>query len=146
MKMRINLFVTTFVMMLNVSFAHAVDDPPPENLANLVATALANNPELKSSQYRWQMFANKAKQASALEDPMFMFKLQNMLVREPFVFNKDPQSAKVIGITQQLPFWGKRALKQEVAQYEAESYKWASEERKLELTRMVKAPTIIQFV
>lgn len=111
---------------------------PAEDLATLVATAIANNPELKSSQARWKMFANKAKQASALEDPMFMFKLQNMLAREPLVFNKDPQSSKVIGISQQLPFWGKRAIKQEVAQYEAESYKWAIEERKLELTRMVK--------
>jgi outer membrane protein, heavy metal efflux system len=111
---------------------------PDEDLSHLVASALANNPELKSSQARWQMFANKAKQASALEDPMFMFKLQNMLAREPFVFNKDPQSAKVIGISQQLPFWGKRAIRQEVAQYEAESYKWTIEERKLELTRMVK--------
>ncbi len=109
-----------------------------ENLSQLVTTAVTNNPELKSSQAKWQMFASKAKQASALEDPMFMFKLQNMLAREPFVFNKDPQSAKVIGISQQLPFWGKRALRQEVAQYEAESYKWAIEERKLELTRMVK--------
>ena len=111
---------------------------PTEDLAGLVTTAIANNPELKSSQARWQMFANKAKQASALEDPMFMFKLQNMLAREPFVFNKDPQSAKVIGISQQLPFWGKRAIKQEVAQYEADSYKWAIEERRLELKRMVK--------
>ncbi len=111
---------------------------PTENLSQLVTTAVTNNPELKSSQARWQMFASKARQAGALEDPMFMFKLQNMLAREPFVFNKDPQSAKVIGISQQLPFWGKRVLKQEVAQYEAESYKWAIEERKLELTRMVK--------
>ena len=111
---------------------------PAEDLANHIATAVANNPELKSSQARWQMFVNKAKQAGTLEDPMFMFKLQNMLAREPLVFNKDPQSAKVIGISQQLPFWGKRALKQDVAQYEAESYKWAIEERKLELTRMVK--------
>jgi outer membrane protein TolC len=111
---------------------------PTEVLAHLVDTALANNPELKSSQARWQMYASKAKQASTLEDPMFMFKLQNMLVREPFVFNKDPQSARVIGISQQLPFWGKRALRQEVAQFEAESYKWSIEERKLELARMVK--------
>ncbi len=111
---------------------------PAEELASLVAAAIADNPELKSSQSRWRMFANKAKQAGALEDPMFMFKLQNMLAREPFVFNKDPQSAKVIGISQQLPFWGKRAIKQEEAQHEAESYKWAIEERKLELTRMVK--------
>src|SRR5512138_145748 len=137
MNMRIGLLVIAPIIALNVSFAHAAD-APPENIANLVASALANNPELKSSQSRWQMFANRAKQASALEDPMFMFKLQNMLAREPFVFNKDPQSAKVVGISQQIPFWGKRALREEVARYEGESYKWAVEERKLELARMVK--------
>lgn len=112
---------------------------PSEDLTRLIDTALSNNPELKSSQARWKMFASKAKQASALEDPMFMFKLQNLLAREPFSLGgKDPQTAKVIGISQQLPFWGKRAIKQEVAEYEAESYKWTIEERKLELARMVK--------
>ncbi|KKU13741.1 MAG: Outer membrane efflux protein, partial [Parcubacteria group bacterium GW2011_GWC2_45_7] len=38
----------------------------------------------------------------------------------------------------QLPFWGKRAIKQEIAQYEADSYRWSIEERRLELKRMVK--------
>ena len=133
----------SFALLLLLSLSPAMAWPeevklPAEDLTGLVATAIANNPELKSSQGRWQMFSNKARQASALEDPMLMFKLQNMLAREPFVFNKDPQSAKVVGISQQLPFWGKRALKQEVAQYEAESYRWAIEERKLELARMVK--------
>lgn len=113
-------------------------EAPGNELATLVATALADNPELKSSQARWQMYVNKAKQAASFDDPMVMLKLQNMLVREPFVFNKDPQSAKVIGISQQIPFWGKRAIKQEIADYEAESYSWSIEERKLELTRMVK--------
>jgi cobalt-zinc-cadmium efflux system outer membrane protein len=111
---------------------------PAEDLPTLVSMALANNPELKSSESRWQMFASKVKQASALEDPMIMLKLQNMMIREPFMFNKDPQSAKVIGISQQLPFWGKRALREKVAFNEAESYKWAFEERKLEIARMVK--------
>ena len=133
--------LVAFQMLLSLSSAvtwAGETKVPVEDLPQLVASAVANNPELKSSQSRWQMFASKAKQASALEDPMFMFKLQNMLAREPLVFNKDPQSAKVIGISQQLPFWGKRAIRQEVAQFEAESYKWAIEERKLELTRMVK--------
>ncbi len=112
---------------------------PTEDLALLVTTAVASNPELKSSQSKWQMFVNRAKQASSLEDPMFMFKLQNLVAREPFSFGgSDPQTAKVIGISQQLPFWGKRAIKQEIANFEAESYKWSIEERKLELTRMVK--------
>ena len=111
---------------------------PAENLTALVAVAVTNNPELKASESRWQMFASKVKQAGALDDPMVMFKIQNTPAREPLVFNKDPQSAKVIGISQQLPFWGKRGLRRDVARYEADSYRWAFEERKLELTRMVK--------
>ncbi|HIJ96437.1 MAG TPA: TolC family protein [Desulfuromonadales bacterium] len=132
-------YLLIFIFSLYViPAAHAADKSPVENLHTLVETALSNNPELKSSQARWQMFSSKARQAAALEDPMFMFKLQNMLAREPFVFSKDPQSAKVIGISQQLPFWGKRAIRQEVAQHEAESYRWSIAERKLELARMVK--------
>ncbi|MBT0663046.1 TolC family protein [Geobacter pelophilus] len=137
-----NLRSLVFLMLLALSPVVAWSEEvklPAEDLATLVSSAVANNPELKSSQAKWQMFANKAKQASSLEDPMFMFKLQNLVAREPFSFGgSDPQTAKVIGISQQLPFWGKRAIKQEVADYEAESYKWSIEERKLELTRMVK--------
>ncbi len=109
-----------------------------EDLSALVSKALANNPELKASEARWQMFASKSKQVKSLDDPMVMFKLQNMLTREPGVFNLDPTSAKVVAIYQQLPFWGKRAVREKVALNEAESYKWAFEERKLELTKMVK--------
>lgn len=136
-----SLHICALLMLLSLVPAMAWPEevkPPAGELASLVAAAVVNNPELKSSQARWQMFANKAKQASSLEDPMFMFKLQNMLAREPLVFNKDPQSAKVIGISQQLPFWGKRDIKQEIARYEADSYRWIVEERKLELVRMVK--------
>ena len=137
MKILLSQIAVLLLMQSPVSWA---DEPKTahEDLASLLTTALTNNPELKSSQSRWQMYTSKAKQASALEDPLFMFKLQSMPAREPFVFNKDPQSAKVIGISQQLPFWGKRALREEVAQFEAESYRWAIEERKLELARMVK--------
>ncbi len=111
---------------------------PVENLTSLISTAISNNPELKSSESRWQMFAGKAGQAGALDDPMFMVKMQNMPVRNPLVFNKDPQSAMVVGVSQQLPFWGKRDLRKKIALYEADSYKWAFEERKRELSRMVR--------
>ncbi len=111
---------------------------PAENLTALVTAAVTNNPELKASESRWQMFASRVKQAGALDDPMVMFKIQNTPASDPLVFNRDPQSAKVIGISQQLPFWGKRGLRRDIARYEADSYRWAFEERKLELTRMVK--------
>lgn len=128
-----------FLMFIFTTSSWADDSAKTtENLEALIANALANNPELKSSQSRWQMYTGKAKQSGALDDPMFMFKLQNLLARQPTALDKDPQTAKVIGISQQLPFWGKRDLRKEIANYEAESYRFAAEERKLELTRMVK--------
>lgn len=119
----------------------ADDRKPPadEQLPRLIAAALAENPELKASDARWKMFASKVQQAGSLDDPMLMFKLQNLLVRDPLSLGgRDPNTAKVVGISQQLPFWGKRSLREEVAQHEAEAYRWTVEERKLELTRMVK--------
>jgi outer membrane protein TolC len=131
-------FLAIFALFIFfTSVVHADDSATIEQIPALVNTALANNPELKSTQARWRMYVGKARQAGSLDDPMFMFKLQSMLANEPLVFNKDPQSAKVIGISQQLPFWGKRALREEMARYEAESFRWSIEERKLELRRMV---------
>jgi cobalt-zinc-cadmium efflux system outer membrane protein len=108
-----------------------------ESLPQLIATALTNNPELKASAARWQMFRNRIAQARTFDDPMLMLKIQNGIFNDPFNFRKDPMTQKVIGISQQLSFWGKRDLKGEVATKEAESYKWQVEERKLELRRMV---------
>jgi len=135
--MKLLSLLFTILAFTTSAFAAAPPRSPSENLPSLIDVALKNNPELKASQARWRMYTGKAKQAGSLDDPMFMFKLQSMLAREPLVFNKDPQSAKVIGISQQLPFWGKRALKEEMAGYEAESYRWQIEERRLELRRMV---------
>jgi outer membrane protein, heavy metal efflux system len=138
MKKRL-IFALLILLSLVPAFAWSAEmEVPAEDLSALVNAALNNNPELKASEARWQMFASKAKQAKALDDPMVMFRLQNMLTREPGVFNLDPTSAKVVGISQQIPFWGKRALREKVALSEAESYHWAFEERKLELTKMVK--------
>jgi outer membrane protein TolC len=111
---------------------------PTEDLASFVDAAVANNPELKSSKARWQMFRYRIDQASSFEDPMLMLKIQNGVVNDPFNFGKEPMTAKVIGISQKVPFWGKRGLKEEVATEEAESYRWTVEERKIELIRMVK--------
>ncbi|MDD2367393.1 MAG: TolC family protein [Desulfuromonadaceae bacterium] len=111
---------------------------PADTLPELFEQALANNPELKSSRARWQVYTDRVSQASALEDPMVMFKLQNLLARKPFSLGgNDPATAKVIGVSQQLPFWGKRANREEIATLEAESYRWRFEEQKLQLRRML---------
>ncbi|TLN01782.1 TolC family protein [bacterium] len=135
-----HLFVSVFSLsfLFFVNSASASETRPLEDLATMVATALSNNPELKASNARWEMFRSRIDQARALEDPMLMLKLQNWMVDEPFNSRVDPMTQRVIGISQQLPFWGKRDLRGEIASREAESYKWGVAERKLELVRMVK--------
>jgi outer membrane protein TolC len=116
----------------------AADQKPADELSKLVAVALADNPELKASDSRWRMYREKVAQASSFDDPMLMLKIQNGVLRDPFDFGRDSMTQKVVGISQQLPFWGKRRLKGDVARQESEVYRWTLEERKVELTRMVK--------
>lgn len=137
--MKLKAILTIFAALLGTAgLTHAAEPAGAESLPALVESALKENPELKSSAARWQMYTAKIKQSSSWEDPMIMLKMQNMVNRFPLSFNKDTATAKVVGITQQIPFPGKLALKAEIAGYEADSYRWQIEERKLDLTRMVK--------
>jgi outer membrane protein, heavy metal efflux system len=138
MKSRFTLLLLMFFLLSLSGPLLAEEARPAESLSRLISTSLANNPELKASDARWQMFREKIAQARSFEDPMLMLKLQNGVVTDPFNFGKEPMTSKVIGITQQIPFWGKRALRGEIAAREADSYHWTLEERKVELTRMVK--------
>lgn len=138
MKLSITAIILLLISLSVAGSALAGDAGPAENLSHLVSTALADNPELKASQARWEVFRSRIDQARSLEDPMLMLKIQNGLVGSPLNFRKDSMTQRVIGVSQQLPFWGKRALKGEVAEKEAESYRWTLEERRLELVRMVK--------
>jgi outer membrane protein TolC len=108
------------------------------DVEQLVAEALAANPDIEASEARWQMFANRVRQAGTLDDPMLMLKIQNGLIRDPLAFDRENMTSKVIGISQTFPFFGKRALQSEAAVLEAESARWTYEERKIELRRMVK--------
>jgi outer membrane protein, heavy metal efflux system len=135
--------IAAAVLAVLILFSSTLPLPAAEQAKNvdvpaLVAAALAGNPELKASDARWRMFREKISQASSFDDPMLMLKIQNGVVTDPLNFGKEPMTSKVIGISQQIPFWGKRGLKGEVAAKEAESYRWSVEERKLELIRMVR--------
>ena len=137
MKLRFTILFIVVLSLLVPQSVRSVELQDDEDLSRLVAIALAQNPELKESEARWQVFRNKIAQARSFEDPMLTLKIQNGIFTDPFNFRKDPMTQKVVGISQQLPFWGKRDLKGEVSTKEAESYRWQVEERKLELRRMV---------
>jgi outer membrane protein TolC len=138
-----NIFIRSLIVLLllaslSPSLSRAEESPEPARLAALVDEALANNPEIKASEARWQAFTQRVKQAGAFEDPMMMLKVQNALVRDPLNFRRDVMTAKVIGVSQELPFFGKRGLVKQLAERDAEVGRWEYEERKLVLARMVK--------
>ncbi|GFO61709.1 RND transporter [Geomonas silvestris] len=135
-------FVTTalLIALLAVRPVQAAEhhSTQTENLNLLIETALTGNPELKASASRWEMFKSRVKQAGSWEDPMLMLKIQNGIVTDPLNFTRDSMTQKVIGIAQQIPYFGKTALREEVALHEAEAQHFAHGERRLEITRMVK--------
>lgn len=129
-----------FILLICSALPVAAQTPPASvsTLDALVENALAQNPEIKAGEARWQAFVERARQAGTLEDPMLMFRIQNALIRDPLAFDRDPMTAKVIGVSQALPFFGKRALERRAAELDAEANRWVYEERKLELERMLR--------
>ncbi len=71
------------VSALLVAMATAVCAEPVDEL---VVLALQDNPEIKASTARWEMFTQKARQAGAFDDPMVMFGIKNGLIRDPSRF------------------------------------------------------------
>ncbi|MDR2551015.1 MAG: TolC family protein [Desulfobulbus sp.] len=109
-----------------------------EQLEALVNRAATGNPEILVSEEQWRMSVARARQAGVLDDPMLMLGVQNALIRDPFNFSRDAMTSKVVGISQKVPFFGKRDLMREEAGLESEVERWAVEERRLELRRLVK--------
>lgn len=133
-----HLLFLVFLLVCPVESLRAGQEQGAENLETLVAQAVANNPEVRSSAERWQMSMERARQAGVLDDPMMMLRIQNMPISDPLDFSRDTMTAKVIGISQKLPFYGKRDLMRQEAGFEAEADRWVVEERRIELRRMVK--------
>lgn len=138
MKTRIVLLALLVAGTLQAGFGQAAETKPTESLPELVKTALANNPEVAASSAHLRMLDYKAQQAGSLEDPMLMLKIQNGVITDPLNFRRDSMTQKVVGISQQLPWFGKRALRSDVARREAEASHWNREERILDIVRGVK--------
>ena len=135
------LSLSALLLCLPLSPAVAAASPAADDqgdLEQLVEFALANNPELRASEERWRMTVEKAAQAGALDDPMLMFELKNGLVRDPFNLNREAATAVAVGLSQTVPYFGKRDLQRQGAQQDAEVDRWRLEERRIELRRMVK--------
>ena len=103
----------------------------------LVAEALQNNPELRAAAKETEAAKQRVRPAGALEDPMLEAGLLNVPI-QPFRLNREDMTMKMLGLSQKLPYPGKRALREQVAAKDAESLKYGLRETSNRIVRDVK--------
>jgi outer membrane protein TolC len=106
-------------------------------LKELVAEALKGNPEIRVARSETQAAAQRIAPAGALDDPMFEMGLLNVPTTS-WRLNREEMTMKMIGLSQKLPWPGKRALRQEAAAKDAESSQHGYRETVNRVVREVK--------
>jgi outer membrane protein, heavy metal efflux system len=100
----------------------------PSPLLELVQEVERSNPEIAASLHAWQAAANIPKQASALPDTEITAQQFSVGSPRPFSGYSNSDFAYVgIGASQDLPYPGKRRLRSEVAEREADSIREQSD-------------------
>ncbi len=106
-------------------------------LQQLIEQALENNPEIKAMQRRFDAMRARIPQAKALDAPVLSIGYTGNIV--PFQVQKgDPSSGRMIGISQDLPYPGKRSLRGKVASTDADAEWWAFEQTRRNVVAEVK--------
>ena len=85
-------------------------------LPELIQEVLARNPELVAVRKQWEAATNRITQARSLDDPILSVQLWNV----PQPFKATQADNTIFGLSQNLPFPGKLALKGDVASRSAE--------------------------
>src|SRR5579872_1843238 len=94
----------------------------PISLADLVAEAEKNNPEIAAAYHGWQAATHIAKQASALPETQLSVQQFSVGSPRPFAGYSNSDFAYIgFGASQDIPYPGKRQLRASVAEHEAAS-------------------------
>lgn len=89
-------------------------------LSALIAEVLQNNPEIQAAYQEHEAARQRIAPAAALDDPM----LEAGVINAPLAsspFHREDMTMKMIGLSQRLPFPGKRGLRKEVASKDADA-------------------------
>jgi outer membrane protein, heavy metal efflux system len=115
---------------------------PPEVVAlnALVEEALARNPEIRAMARQFDMMRARVPQAKALPDPMLELGNISSLIPIPPLKGRsgDTSSERMVGVSQELPFPGKRGLRGRVAEAEAGAEQWNYEQTRFNVVAEVK--------
>ena len=106
-------------------------------LTTLVPEALANNPEIQSASRERDAAQQRIGPAGALDDPMLEAGVLN-LPTNSLRFEREDMTMKMIGLSQRLPYPGKRGLREGVATKDAETVGYGFQETVNRVVRDVK--------
>ena len=107
-------------LTLLLALPAAAQEAPDGGLAALLAEAAENNPDIQAARRELAAARSRVSPAAALDDPMLEAGVVN-LPAESLSFRREDMTMKMIGITQRLPYPGKRALRRELVEKEAEA-------------------------
>jgi outer membrane protein, heavy metal efflux system len=110
----------------------------PLNL--LVEEALKRNPEIKAMARNFDMMRARVPQSKSLPDPMLeLGNFSSLIPLPPFKGQSgDSSSERMIGVSQEIPFPGKRTLRGQVAEASANAEWWNFEQTRLNVVAEVK--------
>ena len=107
------------------------------SLHALVAEALEHNPEIRAALRERDAARQRISPAQALDDPV----LEAGVINAPLAsspFNRDDMTMKMIGLSQRLPFPGKRGLREDVAARDADAVEYGYQETVNRVARDIK--------
>jgi outer membrane protein TolC len=117
----------------------AREEEPPVALSSLIEEALAKNPEIQAASREVGKRKARVPQRGALPDPMLSYGVMNEGRPVPFETLGEAGFSEVyVGIAQDLPYPGKRGLREEVAREEARAAEWAVESARRRVVSQVK--------
>jgi outer membrane protein TolC len=106
-------------------------------LNKLVAEALQNSPEIQAAAREREAARQRISPAGALDDPMLEAGVLN-LPTSSLRFDREDMTMKMIGLSQRLPYPGKRGLRQDVAAKDAETVGYGYQETVNRVARDIK--------
>ena len=109
-------------------------------LGLLVEQALERNPEIKAMARNFDMMRARVPQAKALPDPMLeLGNISSLIPLPPFRGRSgDTSSERMIGVSQEIPFPGKRMLRGQIAEASAGAEWWNFEQTRFNVVAEVK--------
>jgi outer membrane protein TolC len=132
------IVVSVLVLFFSSGLSRAQDpDSVSRNalvLPELIQEVLARNPELMAARKQWEAATNRITQAKSLDDPILSVQLWN--IPQPFKATQADNS--IFGLSQNLPFPGKLALKGDVASRSAEMTEQTVRAKERELVARLK--------